>query len=398
MEDAVLPELLKKRPPSLRHILLLTRETKEALPGTLRWQDLMKEAKTLFETKPTRPEDPAFWLYTSGTTGLPKAVIHAHRSIPAHDTRAKIWQDFRAGDVIFNTSALNWSYALTSGMLDVWRHGLTSVICQGGPSPELISRVVQRCAVTTLMSVPGIFRRLLDMNPSAFAGLRVCLSAGEKLSEEIREKFRESIGLTIYEGLGMTEHSVYLVQPFGESIVPGSCGRPLEGQRIAVLRKDLSEAVSGEAGTLSSHRSCPGLMLGYHQRRKEEADAFQGEWFLSGDLAYRDDQDNYFFLGRRDEVINAGAYRISPMEVEAALNEHPAVLESAAIGREIEAGKSIVIAFVVLRPEHPPSPEKAEEVLAWARGNLALFKVPREIHFMDRLPKTGSGKLQRQKL
>ncbi|HEX5032956.1 MAG TPA: acyl-CoA synthetase, partial [bacterium] len=278
-----------------------------------RWQDLLKQSSTEFTVQPTQAADPAYWLYTSGTEGKPKAVIHAHRSIPAHDARARLWQDLKAGDVVFNTSALNWSYALTAGWLDVWRHGLTSVIYQGRPTPELITAILARHGVTVFMSVPGIYRRLLPLtkaDPVPFSGLRVALSAGEKLGEQTREEFRQATGLEIREGLGMTEHSVYLVQALDQASPPGSCGRPLPEQKIAILKEDLSPCPPGESGILASHRSCPGLMLGYHGEAADKT--FQGEWFLSGDLAYRDENGHCFFLGRRDEVLNSGGYRVSP--------------------------------------------------------------------------------------
>ncbi|MFO1463149.1 MAG: AMP-binding protein [bacterium] len=399
--DLLPKELLSNRPPLLREILWLSEKGQELPEGVRRWQDLLKAADAQFQTEPTAADSPAFWLYTSGTEGRPKAVIHAHRSIRAHDARARLWQDLRAGDVVFNTSALNWSYALTCGMLDVWRHGLTSVVYQGRLSPELLSQIVRRHGVTTLMTVPGIYRRLLPYlreREGALAGLRVCLSAGEKLADELRAGLQAAMGLEIREGLGMTEHSVYLVQGQDSAPISGSCGQALPGQRIAVLREDLSECKPGETGILASHRSCEGLMLGYHARPEEEAGAFRGEWFLSGDLATRDEAGNFFFLGRRDDVLTSGGYRVSPMEVEAALNAHPAVAESAAVNVELEPGKTLIEAFVVLHGGHAATQSLAQEILASAATRLAAYKVPRQVVFLRELPKTANGKLRRQAL
>src|SRR4029450_9005339 len=196
--------------------------------------------------------------------------------------------------------------------------------------------VIRGLGVTTFMSVPGIYRRLAE-HPEAknfFAKGRGSLCPGEKLSEEGREHFLQNAGLEIHEGLGMTEHSVYLIQQVGEPFVPGSCGKGLPEEKTAILRQDLSVAPPGEIGILASRRDSPGVMLGYHRRPEEEAKAFQGEWFLSGDLAHQDESGNFFFVGRGDDVITAGGYRISPMEVESALNQHPLVLESAAVSWE----------------------------------------------------------------
>lgn len=394
-------EHLQDPPKALRETLWLCDKDQRLPEGVRRWQDLLKAANATFHTEPTSADAPAFWLYTSGTEGRPKAVIHAHRSIRAHDARAKVWQDVRAGDVIFNTSALNWSYALTCGMLDVWRHGLTSVVYQGSLGAEQICHIVRRHGVTTLMTVPGLYRRLLpylETHEGALAGLRVSLSAGEKLPEEIRDGFRAKTGLEIREGLGMTEHSVYLVQGHEAAPVPGSCGKALPGQRIAVLHEDLTECAPDEPGILASHRSCEGLMLGYHRRPDEEAECFRGEWFLSGDLATRDAEGNFFFLGRRDDVLTSGGYRISPMEVEAALNSHPGVEESAAVNAEVEAGKHIVQAYIVLKEGLLANQATAKDILAHAGTLLAKYKVPRNIVFLKSLPKTPNGKLQRRAL
>ncbi len=420
-EELLPAEVLKIPPFSLKQILVISRKTPSPQPSPTRgegntlhsspftlhysrWQDLIKNAGSRFKTKPTHADDPAFWLYTSGTTGRPKAVIHAHRNIPAHDERVKLWQDVKPGDVIFNTSALNWSYALTCGMLDLWRHGLTSVIYDGELSAEKICKVIQQNHVTTLMSVPGIYRRLVEYSKErvsleeTFSKVRVCLSAGETLEGEVRVAFKKATGLEIYEGLGMTEHSVYLVQRFGEPLVMGSCGKSLPGQSIALLREDLSEADVDEPGILASDRSSPGLMLGYHHRPEEEAEAFKGPRFLSGDVARRDAGGNFFYLGRKDDVITAGGYRISPLEVEIVLNQHHAVEESAVVGQTLEPGKTIVKAFVVLKEGISANQETSKNLQDFAAKNLAKYKVPRQIIFLRELPKTPSGKIKRTEL
>jgi acyl-coenzyme A synthetase/AMP-(fatty) acid ligase len=395
-------ELFLEKPPSLKQTLLLSEKNTPLPPGTLRWADLLKNAPPSFQTEPTAADAPAFWLYTSGTEGKPKAVIHSHRSIRAHDGRARVWQDLLKDDVVFNTSSLNWSYALTCGMLDLWRHGVTSLIDSGPSTPERIGEIVRRFAVTTFMSVPGIYRRCMESlekgKENPFAKVRVCLSAGEKLPEETRDRFLKVTGLEIYEGLGMTEHSVYLIQPYGEPPVPGSCGRPSPGSRIAVLREDLTEAPIGETGILASYRSCEGLMLGYHHRPDEEARTLQGEWFLSGDLASRDEAGNFFFEGRQDDVITAGGYRISPLEIEAVLNQIEGVSESAAVGEELEPGKTIVSAFVVLKEGVLPEKETEQKIKSRTAEKLAPYKIPRRILFVDSLPKTESGKIKRKDL
>lgn len=386
-----------KPPESLRLIEVSPSQTKQGLLES--WSSLLEKASPVFEKiSPTLGSSPAYWLYTSGTTGRPKAVIHAHQSIPAHDARVKIWQDLKPDDVVFNTSALNWSYALTAGMLDVWRHGATALIYSGELTAKALRRVIEEFGVTLLMSVPGIYRRLLhslEGRKTKLGKVRLCLSAGEKISESIRTSFEGLTGIPLREGLGMTEHSIYLVQEAHKPSIPGSCGRSLSGQRIAILREDLTETSPYETGMLASHRSCEGLMLGYYQRPEEEEKVFRGEWFLSGDFAYRDEQGNFFFAGRRDDLISAGGYRVSPLEVEAVLNQHPAVSESAVTGEEIEPGKTLIMAFVVLNPQPLSEQEVRHSLFEFLSQHLALYKQPRHILFVHKLPKTSQGKVQR---
>lgn len=350
-----------------------------------------------FKVLPTHEEDPAYWLYTSGTEGTPKAVVHAHRSIPAHDGRVKLWQDLREGDVVFNTSSLNWSYALVGGLLDILRHGGTSLVYRGEPKPDCLLKILTDHHVTTFMSVPGIYRRLvyhLEKNKQELKNLRVCLSAGEKLSSGVRLAFKKLTGLTIYEGFGMTEHSVYLLQKYGDKIVEGSCGQPVPEAVVAILGENLQELPVGQTGILACHQSSRGFMLGYHQNSGEKFACCQEGWFLSGDLAYRDDRGNFFYRGRRDDVITAGGYRISPLEVEGVLNGHPDVVESAVVSREIAGGKTIICAFVVSSSNLPTK----KDILEYAARRLAKYKVPREIVFTVELPKTKNGKIKRKEI
>lgn len=430
---------------NLKHILLIKSPSPQSSPlegkgarradeGKIhRLQDLLKNSSPEFITETTFENDPAFWLYTSGTEGKAKAVIHAHRSIPAHDTRAKLWQDLRFNDVIFNTSSLNWSYALTSGLLDVWRHGLPTIIYDGSLQAEKICHIIKHFGVTTFMSVPGIYRRLVEywsldklgmsknghsepVEPSPFSQVRICNSAGEKLPEEIRRKFKESTGLEIYEGLGMTEHSVYLAQTVGEPIVEGSCGKALPGNKIAIVDEQGNEVPPNIPGILASHRSCPGLMLGYRSGPVAPPSSvgagpcacpkegghweppLQNRWFLSGDIAQQDEKGNFFFLGRRDDVITAGGYRISPLEVERALNSTAEVAESAVIGKELSPGKTQVIAFAILKEGIPQNEEIKNKILSQISSSLAKYKQVKEIVFVKDLPKTPNGKIKRKEL
>ncbi len=387
-----------------------TRSTNQGIKGdsclrrndrVIYWEE-MSSCSSDFEVEPTLAGSPAYWLYTSGTEGKPKGVIHSHQSIAAHDLRIQYWQALREdeNEVVFNTSSLNWSYALTAGMLDLWRHHQTALIYAGALNAEAVSQVVKENAVTLFMSVPAIYRRLTEFlkpEDDFFSKVKTALSAGEKLSLKIKTDFERLTQIRIREGLGMTEQSVYLVQRSGEFSPPESCGKPLD-DKTKILREDLTEADPQEVGMIATDRSSTGLMLGYYRCPEEEKKVFQNEWFLSGDFAYRDDQNNYFFVGRKDDLITAGGFRISPLEVESVLNLIPSVLESAVVGEEVESGKTIVVAFVVLKREYLSDLLIHEKILKEAEKKLAKYKVPRKIILANELPKTSQGKLKRKEL
>jgi acyl-coenzyme A synthetase/AMP-(fatty) acid ligase len=370
-------------------------------PETFRWQDILKSASSQYKTPPTFAEDPAYWLYTSGTTGYPKAAVHAHRSIPAHDRRSKIWQDVRKGDIIFNTSDLNWSYALTAGCLDIWRHGLTTIISEESPTPEHIAQCLQSFKVTTFMSVPGIYRRLIRFlieHPRIFDNVRVCITSGEKIPSEDRHQFKSLTHRNLYQALGMTENSMYLVQPVDMEPIPDSVGQSVFGEQIQILGEDLQPLPAEQIGILATRRDCPGLMLGYWDGTGNIHEPWEGDWFLSGDFARRDIDGNFFFEGRRDDVITAGGYRISPLEVESVINQYPEVEESAVVGNLLEKGGNIVTAFVVLK-KRPISPQSFEEDLQkFLKDRLAKYKIPRRYQILSHLPKTVTGKIKRAAL
>lgn len=396
-----LPELQGLDPGSLPCRLWVCSKESSLPPGALRWQDVLKSASSQFKTLPTSAQDPAYWLYTSGTTGYPKAAVHAHRSIPAHDRRAKIWQDVRKGDVIFNTSDLNWSYALTAGCLDIWRHGLTTVISEESPSPERIAQCLQTFKVTTFMSVPGIYRRLirfLKEQPGIFDNVRVCITSGEKIPQEDRSQFKDLTNKNLYQALGMTENSMYLVQPADVEPIPDSVGQSVFGEQIQILGEDLQPLSAEQTGILATHRDCPGLMLGYWDGTGNIYEPWEKDWFLSGDYARRDIHGNFFFEGRRDDVITAGGYRISPLEVESVINQYPEVEESAVVGNLLEKGKNIVTAFVVLKKSPSPSQNFEDNLNEFLKERLAKYKIPRRYQILSRLPKTVTGKIKRAAL
>lgn len=365
-----------------------------------RLQEEMLKHAGAFQTGATRADDPAFWLYTSGTLGVPRAVVHAHRSIPAHDARVALWLGFRPGDVVFNTGGMSWSYGLTCGFLDVLRHGGTALFYDGPPEADNLLHCINRYGVTTLMSVPGVYRRLLDYLSThhvAFSRLRACLAAADTLSPELADAFFARTGRRIHQGFGMTEHSVYVFQPQGIAPIPGAIGMPYDPNEVKILKPDGGEAAVGEAGVIATRKKAPGLMLGYVVSGKTVLPE-RGGWFVSGDEAVRDAEGNFHFIGRSDDMINAGGFRVSPAEIESVLLRHPAVKEAGVFGVARASGGVQIAAAVILKPKVRPLTRCKSEIMEFCARYLAPYKIPKQILFAKSLPRTGSGKLKRKLL
>jgi acyl-coenzyme A synthetase/AMP-(fatty) acid ligase len=348
---------------------------------------------------PTRAEDPAYLVYTSGTTGYPKGVVHAHRALLGRQPSSEYWFDFDpAGDRVLHAGQYNWTYVLGTGLMDPLYRGHTTIVHEGVPDATRWPARIARHRATIFIGVPTIYRQILQKTTLGRADvptLRHCMSAGEQLSAEVLAAWRERFGLEVYEGLGMTECSYYLCETRSRPIRPGSAGFVQPGHHVRLLDPDtLVEVPDGTEGMLCIQRDDPGLMLGYWQRPEETAACFRGDWFLTGDYARRDEDGYIWFLGRRDDLINTFGYRVSPHEVERVLKEHSEVADAAAVGEVVGHEKILVAAYVVPRTLGL-SPDA---VLAYAREHLAAYKAPRLVYLVDELPRTRNGKVQRRAL
>jgi acyl-coenzyme A synthetase/AMP-(fatty) acid ligase len=351
----------------------------------------------------THAEDAAYMLYTSGTTARPKGVLHAQRVVRARDwMRGDAWEGLRADDTTLHAGTLNWSYTMGVGLMDPWRAGAHAVLCAGGVEPAAWPGIIERFGVTVFAAVPTVYRQLLKYGRPEDADLRALrhgLCAGEALPPSVAAEWRERVGRPLYESLGMTEVSTYISCGPGVPVREGSPGRPQPGRRVAVLSEDLDAGdeplPAGEPGLLAVHRSDPGLMLGYWRRPAEEAAAYRGEWFTGGDRVTFDADGYAWFLGRADDVIKSFGYRLSPVEIEAALASAPGVAEVAVVGRAIDAEKTLVTACVV--PEAGAALDEAA-LRAHASAHLAGYKQPHEYVRVEALPRTANGKVQRSVL
>lgn len=352
------------------------------------------------------PDRPAFITYTSGTTGRPKGVTHAHRSAWGRRPMYRGWYGLGEGDVVLHAGALNWTYTLGVGLTDPWANAATAVV-HDGPSDGLVwPRIVASHGATHFAAVPGVYRHLMRHgDPSGWdlTSLRAALVAGEALPTALWHEWLERTGVPLYESLGMSEISTFVSSGPQTPVRPGSPGRAQPGRRIGVLDPESldrpRELPAGEVGRLAVHRSDPGLMLGYWQRPEEDAEVLRGEWFVTSDLAAIDDDGYLTYHGRADDVMNAMGYRVSPVEVEDALAGTPGVAEVAAAALDVGDGVSIVCAWVVPVDGAVDDAEGLRErVLARAAELLAPYKRPREVRFVEGLPRTANGKVVRREL
>lgn len=375
------------------------------------WNDFdagTKAAAEQFEGERTRADDPGIIYFTSATTGSPKMVLHSQTSYGlAHEVTGKLWLDLKPGDVHWNISDLGWGKAAWSSFYGPWLAG-ACIFClgaQGRFDPTGTLRTLSQFPITTWCAPPTALRMIIreDLARWKFPTLRHCVSAGEPLNPEVVETWRRATGLTIYEAYGQTE-TVALIGNFrsqGYPVRPGSMGKPAPCYQVALLDEHLRELPDGEEGEVAI-RVKPerpvGLFQEYWKSPEETAAHFQGDWYLTGDHARRDTDGYYWFIGRRDDVIKSSGYRIGPFEVESALMEHEAVLETGVVGKPDPLRGQIVKAFVVLRPQFEPSSTLRASLQEHCKRIIAPHKYPREIEFVAELPKTISGKIQRKEL
>lgn len=360
----------------------------------------LRSHEPLTDYASTGANDPAFLVYTSGTSGRPKGVLHAHRSAWGRRPMYLGWYGMAASDVMLHAGAFNWTYTLGVGLTDPWANGATTVLYNGEKDVQVWPKLMEKTGATLFAAVPTLYRQILkycDLGAYSLSALRHGLTAGEALSPALLAHWREATGKELYEALGMSECSTYVSTGPGMEIRDGSPGKPQPGRCVAALPVDGgSEPLpAGETGLLAVHRSDPGLMLGYWRRPDEEAEVYRGEWFIGGDLASFDADGYMWYHGRADDLMNAMGYRVSPQEVETALTGHPDIQEVAVTELHVREDVSVIAAFVV--PKEASEPDAAS-ILKWAADKLAAYKCPREVIFVDTLPRTANGKVMRRAL
>ena len=349
----------------------------------------------------TRANDPAYLIYTSGTTAKPKGVLHAHRATWGRRPMYQGWYGIKRNDRILHAGAFNWTYTLGTGLTDPWANGATAIIYTGEKRPELWPHLIEQTRATLFAAVPGLFRQVLKYAPDEtghFSNLRHALTAGEKPPSGLFENWTTLTGTNLYEALGMSEISTYVSTGPGTPRRPGAIGKPQPGRCVAILPVDSGETPlpTGEEGLIAVHRSDPGLMLGYWNRPDEEAEIYRGDWFVGGDLGRFDNEGYLTHLGRADDLMKALGYRVAPQEVEAALAEHPEVAEVACAEIRVRDDVTVIGAFIV--PRDWTAPPASEAILDFSQTRLAAYKRPRQVRFLKALPRTANGKVMRAAL
>ena len=378
--------------------------------GAAHWIDFdgcMPEMSAEYDPSPTRSDDPGILYFTSATTGYPKMVLHTQASYGlGHHSTGKLWLDAGPNDLHWNISDVGWGKAAWSSFYAPWHMGacVFAMDTHRFDAAHTLA-TLQHYPITTWCAPPTALRFVIrqDLSKYRFPHLRHCITAGEPLNPEVLNTWREATGITLHEAYGQTETVVLIgyFRSLGYEVRPGSMGKANPAFEIALLDMDLHEVPNGEQGEIAL-RITPNRPVGLFQKYWQEpgitADRFRGDWYLTGDVATRDDEGYFWFVGRKDDVIKSSGYRIGPFEVESALMEHATVLDVGVVGKPDSERGQIVKAFVVLRDGETPSDELKMELQSHCKRVAAPYKYPREIEFISELPKTTSGKTRHNEL
>lgn len=340
------------------------------------------------------PDRLGYMIFTSGSSGRPRAVMHAHRAAWARRMMWQGWYGLTSEDRLLHAGAFNWTYTLGTGLMDPWAIGATALIPGAGVEAAQLPLLLKRFDATIFAAAPGVYRQLLKMPVPPLPRLRHGLSAGEKLSDTVRGTWVKSTNTPIFEALGMSEVSTFVSASPERPAPEGTAGYPQPGRRLAVLGDDDAPVPRGEAGELAVGADDPGLFLGYWRAEDETRAKLRNGWFHTGDTVLMEDDGAIRYLGRDDDMLNAGGFRVSPMEVERAFDALPAIQESAAVELPVRTGVSVIGLFYVPRGAAPED----DALAAHAAATLARYKQPRLYIATDALPRGANNKLNRRML
>jgi acetyl-CoA synthetase len=396
--------------PALRHVLIVRDDPELELPaGTLDLAVEMAKVPDRFDTVSTRPEDPALLHFTSGTTGKPKGALHVHEAVVAHRVTGRLALDFHPEDVFWCTADPGWVTGTSYGIISPLANGLTMIVDEADFDAERWYAILENQGVSIWYTAPTAVRMMMKGGAEAarkyrFPRLRFIASVGEPLNPQAVFWGEEAFGLPIHDNWWQTETGGIMIANYAAMpIKPGSMGKPLPGVEAAVVQRQPDGTArvveqAGVEGELALKRGWPSMFRTYLNEEERYRKCFAGEWYLTGDLAKRDADGYFWFVGRADDVIKTSGHLIGPFEVESAFMEHPAVAEAGVIGKPDPIAGEIVKAFVALKPGHSASPALERELLGFVRKKLGTAVAPKELAFLPGLPKTRSGKIMRRLL
>ncbi len=403
-------EAIRGELPALEHVLLVAEENEPiSSPGTRDLRALLASASESFTIPHTDPEDMALLHFTSGTTGTPKGAVHVHQAVVCHHATGRFALDLHPQDLFWCTADSGWVTGTSYGIVAPLTHGVTMLVDEADFDAERWYRILAEERVTVWYTAPTAVRMLMKAGPELarcrdLSHLRFVASVGEPLHPEGVVWGSEVLGLPIHDNWWQTETGGIMIANYlACDVKPGSMGRPIPGVEAAIVRRigdDDVELVSvpGEEGELALRAGWPSMFRGYLGQDERYRKCFRGGWYLTGDLARRDAEGYFWFVGRADDVIKSAGHLIGPFEVESVLLEHRAVAEAGVIGKPDPMVGETVKAFVALKPGHQPSEELRREIAAHARKRLGPVVAPKEIDFVASVPKTRSGKIMRRLL
>jgi acetyl-CoA synthetase len=401
---------LRSALPHLEHVLLVGDDRRPtAVAGTRDYHGLMAEASDRFVIEPTAPEDPALLHFTSGTTGTPKGALHVHEAVVAHHVTGRLALDLHPEDVFWCTADPGWVTGTSYGIIAPLTNGVTSILDEGDFEAARWYGILEKERVTVWYTAPTAIRMLMKAGAALaraheFPALRFLSSVGEPLNPEAVVWGQEAFGLPFHDNWWQTETGGIMIANFAAlDIRPGSMGRPLPGVEAAIVRKTSDGSVEAVEepdvqGELALRPGWPSMFRAYWEEPERYRKCFAGGFYLTGDLARRDRDGYFWFVGRADDVIKTSGHLVGPFEVESILLEHKAVAEAGVIGKPDPVAGEVVKAFVSLKNGYEPSPELRRELSAFARTRLGAVVAPKEIEFRSSLPKTRSGKIMRRLL
>jgi acetyl-CoA synthetase len=369
----------------------------------------MHDASAAYAIGPTDPEDPALLHFTSGTTGTPKGALHVHEAVVMHHTTGKIALDFRPGDVFWCTADPGWVTGTSYGIIAPLTNGITSIVDEADFDVERWYGILQDQRVTVWYTAPTAIRMLMKAGTDVIrrhdlSSLRFLASVGEPLNPEAVVWSERALGLPFHDNWWQTETGGIMIANLpGMEIRPGSMGRPLPGVQAAIVRTtddgSIAEIVEpGVQGQLALRPGWPSMFRAYWDDPERYRRCFAGGFYLTGDLARRDADGYYWFVGRADDVIKTSGHLVGPFEVESALLAHPAVAEAAVIGKPDPVAGEVIKAFVALKDGYVAGEPLRRELLGVARSRLGAAIAPKEIAFLATIPRTRSGKIMRRLL